>query len=149
MRHERDSKISRLYPALPIQRSRVPQGVILSCWPVYRIEHWFLVMPSIRLPLYYRLLFPELIEAKNRQGALEAPPRITQSSSIDQELYIYQALIIRDFILPWYQTITLDYGLSKEVTRIVSVCAREVEARCQKVEIKKLGTSYYPTNYWI
>ncbi|KAJ2957283.1 hypothetical protein NQZ79_g6993 [Umbelopsis isabellina] len=77
-------------------------------------------MPSIRLPLYYRLLFPELIEAKNRQGALEAPPKITQSSSIDQELYIYLALIIRDFILPWYQAITLDYGLSKEVTRIVS-----------------------------
>jgi hypothetical protein len=101
-------------------------------------RHWFLAMPSIRLPLYYRLLFPDLIEAKNRRGALEAPPKITQSSSIDQELYIYLALIIRDFIQPWYQAITLDYGLSKEITRIVSECARDVEVRCEKVAIRKL-----------
>ncbi|KAM3589787.1 hypothetical protein VKS41_000640 [Umbelopsis sp. WA50703] len=97
-------------------------------------------MPSIRLPLYYRLLFPDLIEAKNRRGALEAPPKITQSSSIDQELYIYLALIVRDFIQPWYQAITLDYGLSKEITRIVSECARDVEADLVELILVSLPT---------
>jgi hypothetical protein len=100
-----------------------------------RVVSLFVVagMPSVRLPLYYRLLFPDLIERKNRSGILDAPPKITQSSKIDEELYTYLALIVRDFIQTWYQSITLDHGLSTEVTRIISHCSREVESRCQKV----------------
>lgn len=90
-------------------------------------------MPSVRLPLYYRILFPDLIEARTRSGLIDAPPKITHSSKIDEELYTYLALIVRDFIQPWYQSITLDHGLSTEVTRIVSHCSREIESRCLKV----------------
>lgn len=97
-------------------------------------------MPSVRLPLYYRLLFPDLVEARNRSGLIDAPPKITQSAKIDQELYTYLALIVRDFIQPWYLAITLDNGLPSEVTRIVTHCCREVERRCQKVKNTK-GTS--------
>ncbi|KAI8581212.1 hypothetical protein K450DRAFT_270399 [Umbelopsis ramanniana AG] len=102
-------------------------------------------MPSVRLPLYYRLLFPDLVEARNRSGLIDAPPRITQSAKIDQELYTYLALIVRDFIQPWYLAITLDNGLPSEVTRIVTHCCREIELRCQKIDVVELILKSFPT----
>lgn len=88
-------------------------------------------------PLHLRILFPDLLTlSKSDPNRYIAPRNITQSKAIDLELYTYFALLLRDFIHPWYKLLTTDEDLSAEVVDILTLLVQKLEKRlCDEVTI--------------
>lgn len=79
---------------------------------------------------HLRVLFPHILSLpKNDPNRLNAPPPITQSPAIDSELYTYIALLVRDFIYPWYRVVTNDQDFCSELVKILTLVVQELEKR--------------------
>ncbi|KAI7905202.1 PXA domain-containing protein [Cokeromyces recurvatus] len=91
-------------------------------------------------PIHLRILFPELLTLpKTDPRRLGAPKAITHSRAIDLELYTYFALILRDFIHPWYRFITTDEELTAEILEILTLLVQKLEKRlCEEVDWTEL-----------
>jgi hypothetical protein len=87
-------------------------------------------------PLHLRILFPHLLTlSKTNPRRYKAPKDITHSKAIDLELYTYFALLLRDFIHPWYKLVTADEDLSAEILGILTVLVQKMEKRlCNEVK---------------
>lgn len=87
-------------------------------------------------PLHLRILFPHLLTlSKNNPKRYKAPKDITQSKAIDLELYTYFALLLRDFIHPWYRLLSTDEELSAEILNILTLVVQKLEKRlCDEVQ---------------
>ncbi|KAL0076500.1 PXA domain-containing protein [Phycomyces blakesleeanus] len=85
-------------------------------------------------PLHLRILFPYILTlSKTDPRRINAPPDITGSKEIDLELYTYIALLVRDFINPWYRLVTNDEDLSTEIVNILTHVIQELQKRCRDV----------------
>lgn len=86
-------------------------------------------------PLHLRILFPHLLTlSKSDPKRYIAPRDITHSKNIDVELYTYFALLLRDFIHPWYRLVTTDEDLSNEILDILILLVQKLEKRlCDEV----------------
>lgn len=86
-------------------------------------------------PLHLRILFPQLLtKSKSDPERYIAPNHITHSKAIDLELYTYFALLLRDFIHPWYRLVTTDEDLSTEILDILTLLVQKLEKRlCEEV----------------
>ncbi|KAI8091203.1 PXA domain-containing protein [Gilbertella persicaria] len=104
-------------------------------------------------PLHIRVLFPHLLTlSKTDPRRLGAPKSITQSKAVDLELYTYFALLLRDFIHPWYRMLTTDQDLTEEILTILTWIIQNLEKRlCEEVDwtelilldLPKLFTMHY------
>lgn len=68
----------------------------------------------------------------------ELLPPLTSSNEVDQELYAFIAIIIREFVHVWYTKITPDYVFVEEVVKIIAHCTRALEQRLRKVDLEAL-----------
>ncbi|KAI9009908.1 PXA domain-containing protein [Phycomyces nitens] len=83
-------------------------------------------------PLHLRILFPYILTLpKTDPRRINVPPDITGSKEIDLELYTYIALLVRDFINPWYRLVTNDEDLSTEIVNILTQVIQELQKRCR------------------
>jgi hypothetical protein len=81
-------------------------------------------------PLHLRILFPQLLTLpKSDPRRYQAPQHITKSKAIDLELYTYFALLIRDFIHPWYRLVTNDQDACDEIIDILTLLVQRLEKR--------------------
>ena len=95
-------------------------------------------------PFHIRILFPDLLTlSKNDPRRFDTPKSITKSRAVDLELYTYFALLLRDFIHPWYKLLTTDEDLTREVRDILILIVQRLEKRlCEEVNWLHL-ISYY------
>lgn len=86
-------------------------------------------------PLHLRILFPELLTLPKTDPRRLGPPiDITSSKTVDLELYTYLALLVRDFIHPWYRLITNDQDLTTELIKVLVLIIQKLEKRlCYEV----------------
>ncbi|EPB87095.1 hypothetical protein HMPREF1544_06119 [Mucor circinelloides 1006PhL] len=91
-------------------------------------------------PFHLRILFPHLLTLpKTDPRRSRAPKAITQSTAIDLELYTYFALLLRDFIHPWYKLLTTDEDLSAEIIDLLILIVQKLEKRlCEEVDWTEL-----------
>lgn len=91
-------------------------------------------------PLHLRILFPHLLTlSKSDPKRYIAPRDITHSKNIDVELYTYFALLLRDFIHPWYRLVTTDEDLTNEILDILILLVQKLEKRlCDEVDWTEL-----------
>lgn len=68
----------------------------------------------------------------------ELLPPLTSSNEVDLQLYGFVAVVIREFIDPWYTHITSDRGFVDEMIRIVAHCTRALEQRLRQVDLEAL-----------
>lgn len=84
---------------------------------------------SLRL-FHLRVLFPDLLALpKTDPRRIQAPPPITRSQPIDAELYTYIALLVRDFIHPWYRVVTTDQEFTAELVSLLTHIIQSLEDR--------------------
>ncbi|ORY90578.1 PXA domain-domain-containing protein [Syncephalastrum racemosum] len=90
---------------------------------------------SLRL-FHLRVLFPDLLALpKTDPRRIQAPPPITRSQPIDAELYTYIALLVRDFIHPWYRVVTTDQEFTAELVSLLTHIIQSLEDRmCNHVD---------------
>ncbi|KAI8887706.1 hypothetical protein K501DRAFT_241795 [Backusella circina FSU 941] len=108
---------------------------------------------NVLRPLHLRILFPQLLTlSKSDPRRYQAPQDITKSKSIDLELYTYFALLIRDFIHPWYRLVTNDQDACDEILSILTVLVQRLEKRLTDevdwtelilIDLPKLLTLHY------
>ncbi|KAG0174794.1 hypothetical protein DFQ28_004469 [Apophysomyces sp. BC1034] len=91
-------------------------------------------------PLHLRILFPHLLTLpKTDPRRFSIPSDITTSKAIDLELYTYFALLVRDFIHPWYRLVTNDQDLCTEITEILITVVQRLQKRlCEEVDWTEL-----------
>ncbi|KAI8333803.1 PXA domain-containing protein [Choanephora cucurbitarum] len=91
-------------------------------------------------PFHIRILFPDLLTlSKNDPRRFDTPKSITKSRAVDLELYTYFALLLRDFIHPWYKLLTTDEDLTREVRDILILIVQRLEKRlCEEVDWTEL-----------
>ncbi|KAG1175997.1 hypothetical protein G6F70_006583 [Rhizopus microsporus] len=91
-------------------------------------------------PLHLRILFPELLTLPKTDPRRLGPPiDITSSKTVDLELYTYLALLVRDFIHPWYRLITNDQDLTTELIKVLVLIIQKLEKRlCYEVDWTEL-----------
>ncbi|KAL9536757.1 hypothetical protein MBANPS3_012390 [Mucor bainieri] len=91
-------------------------------------------------PFHLRILFPHLLTLpKTDPRRTKAPKSITQSTAIDLELYTYFALLLRDFIHPWYKLLSTDEDLSAEIIDLLILIVQKLEKRlCEEVDWTEL-----------
>ncbi|KAF8587357.1 hypothetical protein K439DRAFT_1549511 [Ramaria rubella] len=92
--------------------------------------------PSSKLPvsLAKRLLFPQLPPGSELPTLLS-----TDDPELNAELYDFLALALRGFVSPWWTRITrYDKEFLPEVTRIVAVLLRSLEARLAVADLPSL-----------
>ncbi|KAI9758351.1 MAG: hypothetical protein M4579_003090 [Chaenotheca gracillima] len=65
-------------------------------------------------------------------------PPLTSSNDVDLQLYAFLAIIVREFVNPWYGRITPDHVFVDEVIRIVAHCTRGIEERLRRVDLERL-----------
>lgn len=89
-----------------------------------------------------RILYPQAVLAeKGRTTPLPVEavlPPLTSSNDVDLQLYAFIAIIIKEFVYPWYATITPDQTFVEEVVRIIAHCTRALEQRLRKVDLESL-----------
>lgn len=95
-------------------------------------------------PFHLRILFPHLLTlSKTDPRRSRAPKAITQSKAIDLELYTYFALLLRDFIHPWYKLLSTDEDLSAEIIEILTLIVQKLEKRlCEEVQTKTFSIAH-------
>jgi hypothetical protein len=59
---------------------------------------------------------------------------LTGSAALDLEIYALLAVVVREFVSPWYGRITGDGEFVEEVMAVVGHVARAVEGRARAVE---------------
>ncbi|KAI8989550.1 PXA domain-containing protein [Pilobolus umbonatus] len=90
-------------------------------------------------PLHLRILFPYLLTLpKTDPRRYVSPKDITGSKAIDLELYTYIALLMRDFIHPWYRLITNDQDLTSEILHVLIKVIQKLEDRLCEVDWTEL-----------
>lgn len=65
-------------------------------------------------------------------------PPLTSSNEVDLELYAFIAIIIKDFVYPWYSRITPDHVFVDEVILVIAHCTRQLEQRLRNVDFEAL-----------
>ncbi|KAI8067124.1 PXA domain-containing protein [Gongronella butleri] len=85
-------------------------------------------------PLHLRLLFPHLQSLPKTDPQRNATPVLTQSPAIDQELFMYIAFVMRDFIHPWYHLVSQDEDLTAAIVGILTGAVQRLEQRIEKVD---------------
>lgn len=68
----------------------------------------------------------------------ELLPPLTSSNDIDLELYAFIAIIIKDFVNPWYTKITPDHVFTDEVVQVIAHCTRQLEQRLRHIDTEAL-----------
>ncbi|KAI8984180.1 PXA domain-containing protein [Mycotypha africana] len=63
---------------------------------------------------------------------------MTDSAALDFELYTCFALLLRDFVHPWYKLMTTDDDLTNEILDILIVLAQKCEKRCKETDWTEL-----------
>ncbi len=71
-------------------------------------------------------------------------PPLTSSNEVDLQLYALIAILIKEFVTPWYARITSDHGFVEEVVQIIAHATREVEQRLRKVDLEMLVMDEIP-----
>jgi hypothetical protein len=71
-------------------------------------------------------------------------PPLTSSNEVDLQLYAIIAVVVKDFINPWYTKITPDQVFVEEVTQIIAHCSRALEQRLRHVDIAELFLDEVP-----
>ncbi|KAI9849456.1 MAG: hypothetical protein M1837_004076 [Sclerophora amabilis] len=74
----------------------------------------------------------------------ELLPPLTSSNDVDLQLYAFLAIIIREFVHPWYSKITPDSVFVDEIVQIVAHCTRAIEERLRKVDLENLFLDRVP-----
>ncbi|KAI8364941.1 PXA domain-containing protein [Blakeslea trispora] len=89
---------------------------------------------------HIRILFPDLLTlSKNDPRRFDTPKPITKSKAIDLELYTYFALLLRDFIHPWYKLLTTDEDLTRELRDLLILIVQNLEKRlCEEMDWTEL-----------
>ena len=57
---------------------------------------------------------------------------------MDLQLYALIAVIIQQYISPWYGRITPDHEFVEEITQIIAHCTRALEQRLREVDLETL-----------
>lgn len=98
------------------------------------------------LALIRRVLCPHLHQSRvQRSPALEdLLPPLTHSGAVDLQLYALIAIIIQEFVLGWYSSITHDRGFTDEIVRVLAHCIRLLEQRLRLVDIHALVLDELP-----
>lgn len=65
-------------------------------------------------------------------------PPLTSSNDVDLQLYAIIAVVVKDFIHPWYTKITPDQTFVEEVIQIIAHCSRALEQRLRQVDVAEL-----------
>lgn len=82
---------------------------------------------------------------KNTHAPIEALlPPLTSSNDVDVQLYAIIAIVVKDFIDPWYTKITQDQTFVDEVTQIIAHCSRALEQRLRQVDVAELILDQIP-----
>ncbi|KAF8527857.1 PXA domain-containing protein [Hysterangium stoloniferum] len=88
-----------------------------------------------------RLLFPHLPTGSELPSLLSA-----DDPELNAELYDFLALALRGFVSPWWLKISrYDKEFLPEITRVVAVFLRSVEARLSIADVSSLIFKYIPT----
>ncbi|KAG6831251.1 hypothetical protein H0H92_011761 [Tricholoma furcatifolium] len=86
-------------------------------------------------PLANRLLFP----------SLHAPPPLLSASELDDDVYDFLALALRAYVVPWWSKLSrYDKQLLPEITRILTVVIRNLDARIHALDINNLLLTHAP-----
>jgi hypothetical protein len=90
--------------------------------------------------LIRRVLVPDTHGVdRNTNAPIEALlPPLTSSNDVDLQLYAIIAIVVKDFINPWYTKITPDQTFVDEVTQIIAHCSRALEQRLRQVDVAEL-----------
>ncbi|KAI5291862.1 hypothetical protein KEM54_004707 [Ascosphaera aggregata] len=94
--------------------------------------------------LIYRVLCSHMqLNASNGASISPKPldqllPPLTSSNKIDLQLYALLAIIVKEYINPWYSRITPDHTLTDEIVKLFAHCTRAVEQRLRRVDIDAL-----------
>ena len=90
--------------------------------------------PKLPVSLAKRLLFPQL------PSASEIPSLISSDDpDLNTELYDFLALALRGFVLPWWSKLSKhDKEFLPEITRIVAIVLRSLEARLALADLPTL-----------
>ena len=96
--------------------------------------------------LIRRVLQPE---THSSDGGNTAPadaqrPPLTSSNDVDVHLYAIIAIVVKDFVQPWYTRITPDQAFVEEVVHIIAHCTRALEQRLRHVDIAELVLDEIP-----
>lgn len=90
-------------------------------------------IPKIKTPgsLAKRLLFPHIPVGSELPSLL-----INEDPQLNAELYDFLVLALRGFVLPWWSKLSKhDKELLPEITRVVAVLLRSIEARLALVDL--------------
>ena len=68
----------------------------------------------------------------------ELLPPLTSSNEVDLQLYALIAIIIRDYVDPWYGRVSSDRAFIDELIRIVAHATRALEQRVRQVDLEAL-----------
>lgn len=71
-------------------------------------------------------------------------PPLTSSNAIDLQLYAFIAIIVKEYIHPWYTRITSDHAFVDELIQIIAHCTRVLEQRLRKVDLEALALEEIP-----
>lgn len=71
-------------------------------------------------------------------------PPLTSSNDVDIQLYAIIAVVVKDFINPWYTRITPDENFVEEVIQIIAHCSRALEQRIRQIEVAELALDEIP-----
>ncbi|KAL5337658.1 PXA domain-containing protein [Aspergillus crustosus] len=75
----------------------------------------------------------------------ELLPPLTSSNDVDRQLYAFIAIIIKEFISPWFSKITPDQALINEVLQVIAHCTRALEQRLRDIDITQLVLDDIPS----
>lgn len=71
-------------------------------------------------------------------------PPLTSSNEVDLQLYAFIAIMIIEYINPWYTKITSDHTFIDELIQIIAHCTRVLEQRLRKVDLEALALDEFP-----
>ncbi|KAL4881305.1 PXA domain-containing protein [Aspergillus karnatakaensis] len=74
----------------------------------------------------------------------ELLPPLTSSNDVDRQLYAFIAIIIKEFISPWYSKITSDQALINEILLVIAHSTRALEQRLRETDIAQLALDDIP-----
>lgn len=74
----------------------------------------------------------------------ELLPPLTSSNEVDLQLYALIAVVVREFIDPWYGNITSDRVFVDEIVHIIAHCTRAIEERLRQVDLETLIVDHIP-----
>ncbi|KAI9844192.1 MAG: hypothetical protein M1838_002295 [Thelocarpon superellum] len=76
---------------------------------------------------------------------LDLLPPLTSSTEVDLQLYALVAILVRDYILPWYSRVTSDREFIDEIVQVIAHCCRALERRSREVDLEALLVDEIPS----